>query len=239
MNRHIARLLALLLTASMLLGYAPRAQAEHIGGTPLSWKQADMELMTAHRTAGEGLILPEQPEYEDTRSVRVSILLEGEAPIEQSSLGLMSREDFLLAIHDCRERLYAQHQIVEERIAKEVLGGKALDVVQELTLMMNAISANVCYGDIEKIRQIEGVRDVVLEALYPPAECDKDGPYMAAPAETTGARSAWSRGYTGAGRRVAVIDTGLDITHQSFDRGAFLHAIDELLRRRALPAANI
>lgn len=37
----------------------------------------------------------------------------------------------------------------------------------------------------------------------------------------------WLEGYTGAGTRIAVIDTGLDTDHQSFDPAAFDYALAE------------
>ena len=43
----------------------------------------------------------------------------------------------------------------------------------------------------------------------------------------TGADTAWNSGYTGAGSRIAVIDTGLDVDHQSLNAGAFHHALEE------------
>ena len=43
----------------------------------------------------------------------------------------------------------------------------------------------------------------------------------------TGTTSAWSTGYTGAGMRIAIIDTGLDTSHQSFDNGAYEYALEQ------------
>ncbi len=43
----------------------------------------------------------------------------------------------------------------------------------------------------------------------------------------TGTNLAWQAGYTGAGSRVAVIDTGLDTDHQSVDPDALAHALQE------------
>lgn len=39
------------------------------------------------------------------------------------------------------------------RISRQCLAGEALDVVWNLTLATNAISANVAYGKLEEIRQ--------------------------------------------------------------------------------------
>lgn len=42
-----------------------------------------------------------------------------------------------------------------------------------------------------------------------------------------GSDTAWLEGYTGAGSRIAVIDTGTDTDHQSFQAEAFVHALEE------------
>ena len=55
--------------------------------------------------------------------------------------------------------------------------GTELDVVWNLTLAANIISANVQYGQIEDIKAVSGVRDVVLEALYEPCEVDEGEEY--------------------------------------------------------------
>ena len=41
----------------------------------------------------------------------------------------------------------------------------------------------------------------------------------------TGTTAAWAAGYTGAGSRIAIIDTGTDTDHQSFSEEGYLHAL--------------
>ena len=38
-----------------------------------------------------------------------------------------------------------------------------------------------------------------------------------------GSYQAWDSGYTGAGQRIAIVDTGIDVNHPSFDAGAFTY----------------
>lgn len=80
----------------------------------------------------------------------------------------------------------------------------------------------VPYGQIARIRAIQGVKDVVLETQYEPAVAsvsETADPNMATSSEMIGSSAAYAAGYTGAGSRVAVIDTGIDTDHQSFDAG--------------------
>ena len=50
---------------------------------------------------------------------------------------------------------------------------------------------------------------------------------MVVSSQMTGTNVAWQYGYTGAGMRVAIIDTGLDIDHQSVDPDALVVALEE------------
>ena len=52
-------------------------------------------------------------------------------------------------------------------------------------------------------------------------------PAMATSGAMIGSAAAYSAGYYGAGSRIAVIDTGTDTDHQSFDADAFLYAVRE------------
>ena len=42
-----------------------------------------------------------------------------------------------------------------------------------------------------------------------------------------GSSAAWTAGYTGAGSRIAVIDTGTDTDHQSFSAAGFDYSFAE------------
>lgn len=77
---------------------------------------------------------------------------------------------------------------------------------------------------------MDGVKSVVVETQYSPDVVSIGGEYspqMAVSGQMTGANAVWLEGYTGAGTRIAVIDTGLDTDHQSFDPAAFDYALAE------------
>ena len=59
-------------------------------------------------------------------------------------------------------------------ISTEALDGEPLDVVWNLTLAANLISANVPYGKMEAIRELSGVQDVILETRYAPCVVDRE-----------------------------------------------------------------
>ena len=58
---------------------------------------------------------------------------------------------------------------------------------------------------------------------------------MAVSSQMNGANQVWQLGYTGAGTRIAVIDTGLMLDHETFDPGAFDYAIAEDAQKAQAP----
>ncbi|MBQ4467484.1 MAG: S8 family serine peptidase [Firmicutes bacterium] len=161
--------------------------------------------------------------YDENETVRVSIILEDEPTIANYSTTNIANNS---AAMNYRESLQKKQASLVKNI-EGALGGKKLDVVWNLTLAANIISANMKYGDIAKVEAVDGVKSVIMERKYEPtvAERKKAEPNMATSGEMIGSSVAWADGYTGAGSRVAIIDTGIDDDHQSFDSGAFDYAL--------------
>ena len=210
------RLLSLVLALVMVLGLVPCAGAEG-----LVWRETDLTLQPeqSHRLVADS---EDTGLYAPTDSVRVSIVLEDEPTIRA---GFATEGIALNPQAVAHDRVLSRHQKqMEQTISARALEGRKLDVVWNLTLIANIISANVPYGALDEIRAVPGVREVRLERKYSP---DTAEPQTYASGGMTGAVTLWESGYTGAGRRVAIIDTGTDTDHQSFDNGAFLHALQQ------------
>lgn len=162
--------------------------------------------------------------YDENDMVRVSILMENPSTLEAgfSTMNIARNT----AAMSYRHSLKAEQIAVTARI--EAATGEPLEVVHQLTLAANIISANVPWGQIETIKAVSGVRDVVLETRYEPAVVNEKlpaDPNMATSPVQIGSMTAWEAGYTGAGSRIAVIDTGVDVNHQSFNTRAFLYSL--------------
>ncbi len=154
--------------------------------------------------------------------VRVSIFLEAPSTIGAgfSTEGIGTNS----AAIAYREGLKTQQAEMTAQIESVI--GHSLDVQWNLTLAVNAISAYVTLGDIVKIESIPGVKSVQRENLYLPMEGETADPNTANTSENmVGATAAWAAGYTGAGSRIAIIDTGIDTTHQSFAEEPFLYSV--------------
>ena len=204
---------------------ADQQPASASGGTELEQKDLDPATLGVHKLGeetqedndeisvievGEALT-PE--EFDPDELVRVSIFLNEAATLDlgypMRSLGTNS------AAIAYRSSLRAAQDALTAAIESET--GHALDVCWNMTLATNAISAFVRAGDIRQISDMMGVRAVVRENYYLPPVEEPAEPNTANTSENmVGAQAAWAAGYTGAGSRIAIIDTGIDTTHQSF-----------------------
>ena len=229
------RVLAMLLVLALTAGLVPAALAAN-SEVSVAFKQVPNDtldtLIRPDLAVGE---IENAEMGEDTAAyqahdlVRVSIILEDASTLEAYSdaaaEGTLAED---AAAVSYRAALQRKQDSVVRKISSTILGREDLDVVWNLTLVANLISANVEYGKIEQIKQIPGVADVVLEQQYEPAASENTvQPNMEISTGMTGTTTAWSTGYTGAGMRIAIIDTGLDTSHQSFDNGAYEYALEQ------------
>ena len=220
----VRRVLSALLVLAMLLSFAGPVPvlaetAEESNG--VSFEQVDNSNVKVNPLDNAAEPTEEtEPQYADTDMVRVSILLEEKSTIEAGySVENIARNEQAMAY---RAALAKNQETITASIEKAV--GEELDVAWNLTLAANLISANVAYGQIAAIEAVPGVEKVILETCYDPAVLEGEGtvdPTMATSMEQIGSAGAWAAGYTGAGTRIAIIDTGTDTDHQSFDASAF------------------
>lgn len=185
-------------------------------------EEVDEEEMSDAEIPMEAKEVKEQElEYEADEVVRVIIVLEDDAVLDAGfdTVELASNEEAMKMADGIKEE---QEEVAEE-ISEKILGGGELDVRYHFTILSNALSANVKYGDIERIREVEGVEEVYITPRYEIQ--DADSPQMATAGPMVGSTVTWANGYTGAGQRIAVIDTGIDADHPSFDGAAFDYSL--------------
>lgn len=214
----------------MTLGFTgPRAAAAESNITVERLNPSDV---TANLINNNGSTIDETSaadSYADTDIVRVMIVLEDDPAIE-----LMHSVDDALsdgsAVADQREYLIEVQHSVADAISA-AMGGKELDIQWNLTLIANAISANVEFGQIEAIKKVDGVKAVYMEVQYMPLKADVSNIVSQ---QMTGASAAQNSGYTGAGSRIAVVDTGTDVDHQSLSGAAFEYALAELAEKNGM-----
>lgn len=89
----------------------------------------------------------------------------------------------------------------------------------DYTTVINGFSAVVDYGSIAKIAKLDGVKNVFVSGTYalPETKTVKSSS-MVTGADMIGAQIANKLGYTGKGIVVAVLDSGIDYTHEAFSQ---------------------
>ena len=171
--------------------------------------------------------------FAQTDVVRVSIVLKDRPTLEKYSTKGISVNATAQAY---RDSLRTQQAQLTAAIEQRALKGEKLDVVWNLTLAGNIISANVPYGAIDEIAAVTGVKEVFVEEQYAPLTGEAAQPLQSNASGMIGAGTAWAAGYTGAGTRIAVIDTGLDTDHQSFSGSAFRYALEQQAADKGMSA---
>ena len=169
--------------------------------------------------------------FESADVVRVSIVLDKASTLEAgfNTKGIADNA----AAKAYRQGLRADQAAMTAKIEKAL--NSKLEVKWNLTLAANIISANVQYGQIDAIKAIDGVKDVFLENRYEPErEADADEPDNGSASYMIGSNLVWADGYTGAGSKVAVIDTGADSLHQSFSGEGLEYAFAQTAEEKGM-----
>lgn len=223
-------LLSWVLVLAMSLGMTGNVFAAGTGQSDTEdsvWTEeepADSQSMADAESAPE-----ETEEIPQDETVRVLIVMDGKSAIEKGySTDAIAQDKSAMKYAD---KLEKKQEEITEKISEEALNGEALGVRYNFTLLANAVSADVAYGDVEKIQAVEGVEGVYVVPKYDVAASDAASPNTVTAGEMVGSYDTWAAGYTGAGQRIAVIDTGLDTDHPSFDGGAFDYGLAETAQK--------
>lgn len=228
MATHAKRLISLVLTLAILMGLAVPSMAAN-GNAEATTPSSALSI-----TPTENVALPTIGEISEeltadaidfSKTVRVSIMLEGDSTLQAgySTEAIAANASAM----SYRQKLEQEQTRLISTIEQQVLHGQKLDVVWNLTLAANLISANIKRSEIDAIAALSGVKQVIEEECYAPLTTAEAGPLMQSSNLMSGAVQAWADGYTGAGSRVAIIDTGLDLNHQSFSSEALLYALSK------------
>ena len=225
-NNVAKRLLSVFLVLCMVCAWVLPASAQQSG---ISVTQVSNDRVSANLFGKDPVQLEDEPQYADHDIVRVSIFMDKAGVIDAGfAVQDLAANEAAMAY---REKLESQQLSLISKI--EMATNEKLDVVWQLTLATNLISANVKFGQIAAIEKLSGVREVVIETRYEPdvVSSAPADPNMATSSSQIGTIPSYAAGYTGAGSRVAIIDTGLDIRHLSFDAAAYEHSLSLLAEK--------
>jgi subtilisin family serine protease len=186
-------------------------EIEELDGSDYDLDLVNVDVADSAYTLDETLV-------DASEAVQVLVVLEDESIIEADSSAVL--DETTQARSDELEEQQAQ---VIADIEETVLEGESLEVSYNYTWLVNGFSATVPYGTIDEIRALDGVKQVLLEPMYQVCEDETDSYAQlsdqimtVSDGEMIGRESTWMAGYTGAGTKIAIIDTGIDATHQNF-----------------------
>ena len=226
MKKHLPiRLLSMLLVLAMCVGLVvPSFAAGSSQTASLEFEKLDdpvSEKLLESALDKESVDGGRDTQYAEGEIVRVSIVLEDASTVEK-----FGSTDLSSAAVAYRDSLKGKQNSMVQKIDAALKD--SIDVVWNLTFAGNIISANVRYEQIEEIAKVQGVKKVFIENRYEPMVVDKNetnDPNMATSSAQIGSSTAWAAGYTGAGSKIAVIDTGIDYEQQSFSAAGYEYSI--------------
>ena len=131
-----------------------------------------------------------------------------------------------------RAVMLRQQTAVQKKISSQVLDGEPVEVLHTYTAAANGFAIKVAYGKLDEIRALSGVA-----SAYPAPEF-KVAPDMESAATELGGLEN-SSGYQGEGMVIAILDTGLEISHKSFQNDPTDPALTQTDIEKALKDNNL
>ena len=153
-SKKLNRFLSVLLAAAMVLSswqFTARAEgAENGESTGVTWEKI--------ANNGNGLLFGEKEaqdipveSYVENGMLRVSILLDAAATLDKYPAAEIASNN---SAKNYRQELMRQQNALADAISREALNGEKLDVVWNITLAANIISANIPYTKLEAVKNL-------------------------------------------------------------------------------------
>ena len=213
------RVLSLLLALVMVLGMVPMASASSAYNVKLTETTPDESKLSTVIQQNKFKLQNGEEAYADNDTVRAIVIFEGDAALpaalNKSSVATQS------AVAAAAKSLVSQHSRIKTAIKQEAVN---YDVKYEYTTLLNGMSTDVKFGDLEKLANTDGVKEVYLANYY-------DEPVVMPSMDSANDMTNITkvRGYdTGKGTVIAVIDTGITPGHEAFT------AYDSMLNKAAI-----
>lgn len=208
--KHYTRALSLLLAIVMVLSCVGTTMAAERKTTVQQVASTGRPAGAEKSSAGTGFKSPafisqNAYQYAEDEVVRAIVVLEDAPVSEIAQRGTVQAQSY-------GAKLREKHQVVYS-----AMRNMDYTPVYEFTALLNGFSCDVAYSDLETIAALPGVKTVHIANTYAvPETQQREYPTMATSGQLTGNFNMNNNGYTGDGMVVAVLDTGLNTTHEAF-----------------------
>lgn len=155
--------------------------------------------------------------YAPDERVRIVIELEDAPLLDSHKVSqYASVTDFLdsYAAQSTERKLERARKAVKSQLATKL---DDVEVRYEYTTVFNGLSVEADYADLETIQDLPGVKDAYVSQVYQLIEPVNETK-LADSVPAIGGDIVKNTGYTGKGMVVAILDTGLDTSHEAFQR---------------------
>lgn len=153
--------------------------------------------------------------YAPDERVRIVIELEDAPLLDSHKVSqYASVTDFLdsYAAQSTEHKLERARKAVKSQLATKL---DDVEVRYEYTTVFNGLSVEADYADLETIQDLPGVKDAYVSQVYQLIEPVNETK-LADSVPSIGGDISQETGYTGKGMVVAILDTGLDTSHEAF-----------------------
>lgn len=146
---------------------------------------------------------------EEDKQVRVIVELDKDSVLDEANKKNMSLSSLSESFKEEKKKeLKSEQDDVIAEIKKSNIVADTSDV-RNYDTVFNGVALNVKAGDIDKIDDIDGVKNVYISEEF-------ERPLLTSSSEMIGAAFAGNLDYKGEGTVVAVIDSGIDYNHKAF-----------------------
>ena len=181
---------------------------------------ADKSLQSGEAEGSESLFQPveeeiqRQTEYQSDDRVRIIVELE-DKPLISYAAKYASVTDFF---ESDRAKELQKAASESRKSFQKTLTRSDMDaeIEKEYSVVLNGFSLSADYGDLETIKEMDGVKNAFVSGFHEYVEPPENETKTTESVPSIGGDAVSAEGYTGKGTVVAILDTGLDMSHEAF-----------------------
>ncbi|MEG0804828.1 MAG: S8 family serine peptidase [Lachnospiraceae bacterium] len=222
LRKGLATVLTLAMCCSLLQAFPAKAQAngmEKIPGGTVTQVEKPITSLKQLQTGETKAVKPDTNYLDKKEPVHVIVVLEDKPLLEKGytatnfmkkAAGKAAKETLI----EKQDALFAkiQNAVVPSGARKGSKNAQAetIKLNYHFTLSLNGMSITVPYGELNTVKEMDGVKAAFVAPRYSVEPMTQESGKM------VGRTEMWANGYTGKGMKIAILDTGLNVSHPVF-----------------------